>query len=360
MASSDKDTGGKSKIDLRGSNLATPGGKGEKRDATSPPIPPNPQPEKKTREGSSGHVEEQVEVDDQDSFGSPPPVHVFSKPMHPNDIVQIVSELRALMIPEIRTIVRDNTPDMETIVYSAVKKATDSITKQLNTVVAENFSLKERCSDLENRVAELELGNTTRRLETDALEQYGRRNILRVSGIPELPDEDTDDLILHLASDLGVTLRPSEIDRSHRVGKPSDETISQQKKSKKKNRDIIVKFTSYNARSKLFNKRKQLRETEDEDLKRIFLNEDLTKRRSEILFEARNLRRANKLKAAYSSDGKVLVRDKKDKKQQISDLEDLVQYGYVKKPDAPRGPVSTPAPMPMEAEPSTSGASAMD
>ena len=74
-----------------------------------------------------------------------------------------------------------------------------------------------------------------------------------------------------------------------------------------------MKFTSYNSRSKLINKRKQLRETEDEDLKRIFLNEDLTKRRSEILFEARNLRRANKLKAAYSSDGKVLVRDKKDK-----------------------------------------------
>ena len=138
--------------DLRGSHAATPGGKGEKRDAISPPIPPKPQLERKTREGSSGHVEEQVEVDDQDSIGSPPPMHVFIKPMHPNDTVQIVSELRTLMIPEIRTIVRDNVLDTETIIYSAGKKATDSITKQLNTVVAENVSLKERFSKLENRV----------------------------------------------------------------------------------------------------------------------------------------------------------------------------------------------------------------
>ena len=139
------------------SDAATPGGKGEKRDVISPPIPPKPQLESKTREGSSGHVEEQVEVDDQDSVGSPPPVHVFIKPMHPNDTVQNVSELRALVIPEIRTIVRDNVPETETIIYSAVKKATDSITKQLNTVMAENVPLKERFFKLENRVAEIEL-----------------------------------------------------------------------------------------------------------------------------------------------------------------------------------------------------------
>ena len=64
--------------------------------------------------------------------------------MHPNDIVQIVSELRALMVPEIKTIIKDNTPDTETIVYHAVKKATECLTKHpvVQSVVSLTTSLR--------------------------------------------------------------------------------------------------------------------------------------------------------------------------------------------------------------------------
>ena len=157
-----------------------------------------------------------------------------------------------------------------------------------------------------------------------------------------------------MADELGVTIYPTDIDRSHRVGKT--DTKDRAKKSRKVHRDIIVKFTSYNARRRLYEMRKELRDTENDNLKNVFLNEDLTKRRSEILYEARNLRHANKLKAAYSSDGKIIVRDKKDNNFQISDLNELVRFGYVMKPVAPDGAVLAPG----EQQPSTSGASAMD
>ena len=52
----------KTKIDLKGNHAATPGGKGEKRDATSPPIPPKPQLEKKTREEPSGDAKARVTI----------------------------------------------------------------------------------------------------------------------------------------------------------------------------------------------------------------------------------------------------------------------------------------------------------
>ena len=71
---------------------------------------------------------------------------------------------------------------------------------------------------------------------------------------------------------------------------------------------------------------------------------------TDLKFSLRKLRRANKIKSAYSSDGKILVRDKKDKKYQISDLDDLVQFGYVKKIVSSGG--SAPSP-------SASGAGAM-
>ena len=225
---------------------------------------------------------------------------------------------------------------------------------QINTVVRENASLNERCSKLEKTLAVLEFENNNRKLENDALEQIGRRNIFRVSGIPESENEDTDDIILHLASDMGVPMSSSDIDRSHRVGKLEDTGRISTRKSKKSSRDIIVKFSSYNARRRLFQIRKELRTTENEDFKKIFINEDLTKLRSEILFEARNLRRVNKPNSAYSSDGKLFVRDKKDKKYQLSSLNDLVQFGYIMKPDD----VGVAAPTLNEAEPSTSGVGA--
>ena len=190
--------------------------------------------------------------------------------------------------------------------------------------MSENADLRNTCVELKERVRKLEL-------ESDALEQYGRRNILRVSGIPEQNNEVTDDIIIQLASDLNVPISKKDIDRSHRVGKPdTGGRLGRTTKSTRQHRDIIVKFTSYNARHNLFQMRKELPTTENANLKSIFINEDLTKIRSQILFEARNFRRGRKLNAAYSSDGKILIRDLKDKRHIVTSLDDLVRFGYVK------------------------------
>lgn len=61
----------------------------------------------------------------------------------------------------------------------------------------------------------------------------------------------------------------------------------------------------------LYELRNDLRELEN--CTSVFINEDLTKRRSKLLFDARTLVHVNLLKAAYSSDGKLFVRDKEDK-----------------------------------------------
>ena len=66
-------------------------------------------------------------------------------------------------------------------------------------------------------MSELESQNTARKAENDDIEQYGRRNILRVSGILENGNEDTDVIVKQLADKLGVSISPFKIDRSHRV-----------------------------------------------------------------------------------------------------------------------------------------------
>ncbi len=99
---------------------------------------------------------------------------------------------------------------------------------------------------------------------------------MRISGVGgEHFDENTDQIVMQMATDLGANLSVTDIDRSHRIGKPKPG----------RPRQIIVKFTSYWARNEVFGKRKALKDTSG--FKDIYFNEDLTAKRNQLLFEAR-------------------------------------------------------------------------
>ena len=53
----------------------------------------------------------------------------------------------------------------------------------------------------------------------DLSEQYSRRNCVRISGVPEENNEDTDRMVQNMAKDLNVKLTLADIDRSNRVVK---------------------------------------------------------------------------------------------------------------------------------------------
>ena len=195
----------------------TPGTKGDskKREASSPLIPPEPQLEKKSREGSSSAefgdtltCDGDMADDEQEhsSVTESPSMHIFSEPMHPSDILHVASELRTLMLPEISSLMEDQKPDIRNIVCEAIREATSSLTAELHSVKAENTELKHLCNEPRLRVAKLEL-------ENDTLDQYGRRNILRVSSVKEQGNEETDDIVFQLANDLDVPMTKQDIDR---------------------------------------------------------------------------------------------------------------------------------------------------
>ncbi|KAL8577578.1 hypothetical protein ACOMHN_044258 [Nucella lapillus] len=87
--------------------------------------------------------------------------------------------------------------------------------------------------------------------KVDELEQYSRRNSIRVIGVPECEGENTDEITKKIDSEIGVVVDSSMIDRSHRVGnKPSGNEPG--------NRAIIVKFTSYRHKQQLLVAKKKL------------------------------------------------------------------------------------------------------
>ena len=185
---------------------------------------------------------------------------------------------------------------------SAVASQKDEI-KQLRT---ENNELKSRIATLETK--------------TDAAEQYSRRNCLRIAGVPEPTGgqtENTDDYVIKLTHDLGVEVNLNDIERSHRIGKP---------RALGRSRDIIVKFASYRVRRKVYGVRTQ---TKVKGFMGVYINEDLTRQRSQLLRKARKMVKNKNILSSWSSDGTILVRDLNDIVHRIQSEHDLVQFGPV-------------------------------
>ena len=111
--------------------------------------------------------------------------------------------------------------------------------------------------------------------QLDRQEQYSRRNCILIHRITETQDENTDDIsLLTRNEDLELDLTEKELDRTHRMGYP----IS----GNKRPRPIVVKFSRYNTRRKVFVNKKTLKNTG------ISITESLTKHRMELLKKAKN------------------------------------------------------------------------
>ena len=156
-------------------------------------------------------------------------------------------------------------------------------------------SLEQENLDLKKRVEKLELS-------ADNAEQYSRRNCLWISCVPENNDEVTNNIVLDLATAIDADIKVEDIDRSHRLGKPKSQDSSDVTPTRP--RDIIVKFSTYRAMQKVYKARAR---TKQRGYKGIFINEDLTKNRSLLLYEARRRFKSKQLQGAWSSDGTILI-----------------------------------------------------
>ena len=156
----------------------------------------------------------------------------------------------------------------------------------------------------------------------DRKRQRALRNCLRITGVKESHGQDTDKIVLDIASAVNVNMSKDDIDWSDRIGKARYGH----------HRDIIVAFTSMESHKRLFKKRFDLRKLEDSRWKNVYINEDLTAFRNKLLFHARQYRRANLIKSAFSSGGDIYVVDLGGKKHKIIDSEELTVFGVLDPP----------------------------
>ncbi|KAK4301134.1 hypothetical protein Pmani_026716 [Petrolisthes manimaculis] len=90
----------------------------------------------------------------------------------------------------------------------------------VSTAVA--TAIKDYTNKLVSNSAEKQRSCLLSRFDNDRLEQYMRRDNLRIFGIEEEPDEDEDIIqakVIEVAADIGVKIEANDISIAHRLGR---------------------------------------------------------------------------------------------------------------------------------------------
>ena len=194
-----------------------------------------------------------------------------------------------------------------------LKKKVDDIESTLLAKGTEISKLQHDTSVNDKSVKALKNRVSTLEADVEEFEQYKRRNNLRISGISEEENEDIFKKLKDLCNDkLDCDIVDEDIIQVKRMGKPG-----------KPNRQVLVEFSSLRIQQKVFAAKKKLKPVTN-TTQSIWLNEDLSPKRSQILYSARNAKRQGLLEDCWSYRGVILVKTKHTKQiRRIQSMDEL-------------------------------------
>ena len=200
-----------------------------------------------------------------------------------------------------------------------VKSTNQDLIDSMNSVMAEVRSLRASLAQRDATIAELRGEIKRLKDDHDALEQYGRRNNLRISGIPEKEKEDTTQAVMAITNDimeLDPPLQPGDIEVSHRLPKPRNSKPEEP-------RQVIVRFRSKAIRYSVISNRKNLKEFNDKNDCKIYINEDLTSTRARLFSTIRTLQKKRHFDQVWTYNGNVKVKLHDGHIKPIANLDDV-------------------------------------
>lgn len=163
------------------------------------------------------------------------------------------------------------------------------ITAAVSAAVSE--AVKDFANSLKQNTADMQKICLLNRYENDKLEQYMRRDNLRIFGLEEEADEN--EVVLQAkiieAADMEVKLEYGDISTVHRVGKVEE-----------RRRAVIVRFCHRKNRNEIMRKKKELKKKKIN----IYFNEDLTYLRATIM---KMIKKRDVVKNVLTRDGRLIV-----------------------------------------------------
>ncbi|KAL7402086.1 hypothetical protein ABVT39_009292 [Epinephelus coioides] len=193
------------------------------------------------------------------------------------------------------------TEDLTKIVLITIKAAVPAIVKGVQ-------------KQLDPSVDKMKVNNNILecKYKEDELEQYSRKENIRINGMEEQSGEESEDQLIekvcNLAAAPGSVMKEEDMSMAHRLGGV---------KKQRKMRPVIVRFVSRRKKADL------IKLKENDTYKKVFICEDLTNMRYKLFRYAKG-----KCDLTFVRDGKII--SKKDGKYiTIDNPDDLFLTGYV-------------------------------
>ncbi|CAC5418692.1 unnamed protein product [Mytilus coruscus] len=207
----------------------------------------------------------------------------------------------------------------------------DSPPVDIDPSVIHHATVSAGLSSLQYQQIKLSKENQSLRDDIDALEQYGRRDLLRINGIPDggssETSEQTTELVKELLKSVDKSIDTNDVVRSHRIGQPRTGSVNAngaRNSVPPRPRQVIVKLKDHFAKKRILKCKKAMRE--NRDLRYIRVNEDLTKIRNTIAFKARQLRIEHHIRDTWTVNGKIFVKDNIEQVHQVNTMAAFLNF----------------------------------
>lgn len=203
-----------------------------------------------------------------------------------------------------------------------LKEAMSFNSDKLDEVLVELKDVKEKQKILENENKTLKAQLKAVTTVVEDLEQYTRNRNIQIDGIPEEKDENLREIVVKIGEKIDVKIENEMIDVVHRIPSQNE-----------RNSPIVVQFTTRQVRDDIMIKVKKNKIT-TLDLGRkgnerfVFVNEHLTKKKKQIMFEARKLKKEMDYKFLWTKNAKIFIR--KAEKTPVIELKDFDDLERIK------------------------------
>ena len=148
--------------------------------------------------------------------------------------------------------------------------------------------------------------------ENDRLQQYTRRENIRISGIIETDGERLKTKIIELEEEMDLHITERDINVCHRLGANKGN----------RTRAIIVRFFARDIKHDFLVNKNKLRNKEN--YRGVYINEDLTPLRSKLL---QYVKRQDVVESAFTREGKVICRTRDGSRVTIETPDNLFKLG---------------------------------
>ena len=219
-----------------------------------------------------------------------------------------------------------NIQNNNTKIQEDLSKMKDEIIKNL---MDSNKSLQERVEKLEKKVQKMEkLENQQQKIITsvESMNQYGRRNNLELSGIPnDVNDDELEGKVKQILEKINVKVKKNDIEACHRLPPTK----------KNKNKKTIVRFVNRRTAETCLKNKKKLSEIDMSELgfhedTKIFASENLNEYFRDLAWRCRSLKREKLIHGfKYQNEAFFIkIKESSSDKLKITQKEELFYHFF--------------------------------